>query len=207
LGVAAATAIYAFIGRIIARAMGEVEMKQALIAGIAAPAILTNVFNGASEGKKLTDLFFMSQAIAQSEAPSTALQNWKANSKAGEAFRVITLAPDPNVAGASGAMLGHMKKPINVKILTADKDGKLHDWYSGQLGNSTANTTIAIPESQAKIVFGDRVNLIVPASPDDVKADWNVTPKNTFSDGFWWALGGQADHNVNVKAYIADTQK
>ena len=58
VGVLIALGGYAFLGAVIGRAMGNPDMKQALIAGIAAPAILTNVVNGVSESKvRLSDLF------------------------------------------------------------------------------------------------------------------------------------------------------
>jgi hypothetical protein len=50
-GVAMAVALYGFIGAVIARAMGNSDMKQALFAGIAAPAIVLSVLNGATESK------------------------------------------------------------------------------------------------------------------------------------------------------------
>jgi hypothetical protein len=197
-GVVAAMVIYALIGCVMARAMGEVEMKQALIAGIAAPAILTNVFNGATEGKiKLTDLFFLGHAMAQtpSSAPNTG--NKVASDAAWQPYRTVTF--DPNVPGASGAM----KKPITVRILVPDKEGNAQEWYSGQLNSSTTNTTIAVPKSQAHIIFDGRVNLVVPASPDNVTVDVDITSKSSFADGFWWALGGQPANRVEVKASIA----
>jgi len=50
-GVLLAVGLYAVIGAIMARAVGNAEMKQALFAGIAAPAIVLSVYNGASETK------------------------------------------------------------------------------------------------------------------------------------------------------------
>jgi hypothetical protein len=183
-GVVVALAIYAFIGSVMARAMGETEMKQALIAGIAAPAILTNVFNGATEGKiKLTDLFFINNAIAQTAEPKTTHGS----------FRMITLDPNPT---------GPIKTPVMVRIFVLDKDGKPQEWYSGQLTSSTTNTSISIPESQARIVFNDGVDLTVPASQEDVKVDVDLSTKSGFSDGFIWALGGQPASNVQIRAYV-----
>ena len=46
-----AIVLYGLIGAVIARAMGNSDMKQALFAGIAAPAIVLSVLNGATESK------------------------------------------------------------------------------------------------------------------------------------------------------------
>ena len=50
-GVGMAIVLYGVIGAVIARAMGNSDMKQALFAGIAAPAIVLSVINGATESK------------------------------------------------------------------------------------------------------------------------------------------------------------
>jgi hypothetical protein len=53
-GVFMALLLYAIVGAVMARALGTGEMKQALFAGIAAPAIVLSVLNGVSETNKTT---------------------------------------------------------------------------------------------------------------------------------------------------------
>ena len=53
LGVLIALALYGTIGSIIARAIGNPDVKQALFAGIAAPAIVISVLTGASDSQSL----------------------------------------------------------------------------------------------------------------------------------------------------------
>jgi len=53
LGVLIAIALYGMIGAIIARAIGNPDVKQALFAGIAAPAIVISVLTGASDSQSL----------------------------------------------------------------------------------------------------------------------------------------------------------
>jgi hypothetical protein len=50
-GVCVAVILYGVIGAILARAMGNSDMRQALFAGIAAPAMVLSVLNGAAESK------------------------------------------------------------------------------------------------------------------------------------------------------------
>src|SRR5258708_27320825 len=129
------------------------------------------------------DVFFINNAIGQKVEQKTTQGS----------FRMITL--DPNSTGP-------IRTPVMVRIFVPDKDGKPQEWYSGQLSNATANTTIAIPESQANIVFNDRVNLTLPASQDDVKVNVDLTTKTGFSDGFLWALGAQPGNNVQIRAHV-----
>jgi hypothetical protein len=65
-GVLIAIALYAGIGSVVARAMDNPEMKQALFAGIAAPAIVASILAG------VTDSRSVNPASAQSTTPTSA---------------------------------------------------------------------------------------------------------------------------------------
>lgn len=80
LGVAVAIALYSLIGAVVARAMGHSEMKQALFAGIAAPAIVVSVLAGASDSnsvrrevaRRSDNIGLLSPAFAQNSPPPSA---------------------------------------------------------------------------------------------------------------------------------------
>src|ERR1700722_18045947 len=74
-GVLIAIGLYAGIGSVVARAMDNPEMKQALFAGIAAPAIVVSVVAGVTDSRTVNPAlaptrtgFFISSAFADPTA-------------------------------------------------------------------------------------------------------------------------------------------
>jgi hypothetical protein len=203
-GVLVALAIYAFIGAIIARAMGESEMKKALVAGIAAPAILTNLFNGATQGNiRLNDLNIIGSAFAQTATTNS--QGMMSGTTSSDAvttsdqgtFRTVNI--DPTLS--SGPNLGDTK--IGLRIYVVGKDGKNQVWYSGHVGDLRGRTSVAVPTTvDAKIVFGGGPELTVPASYQDVTIGYDLKLKPSFSSSLFWALGSQKESSVEVKPYV-----
>jgi hypothetical protein len=172
LGVFLALSLYAFIGAVIARAMGNGEMKQALIAGIAAPAIITNVFNGVSEGRiRVGDLSLFGVAHAQ-QASFVLL-----------ARRTVTV--DPHFYGYYGSY--SPKSPYRVAIAAKSTRDGVPLW-TGTYNLSPYKYTFTVPGEARGLSFNGKW-IEIPATTTDVEVDLDVKAKPSVGSDFLWALG------------------
>lgn len=177
-------ALFAVIGAAIAYATVSSGFHQALVAGIAAPGIITNLVAGADASKVATGPMaqdkaafeFISSAHAQTSLPNVTLPpNLKA----------ITIAP--RVQG------GLPEKP-NIPI-TAAVPGfgdAVNQVPVGTINSLSSNTTITVPSNAEQITIGDAT---VPVPPDN-KIDLEVATKPTGGSDFFWALGGKRSYSV-----------
>ena len=175
LGVAIALALYGTIGAVIARAIGNPDVKQALFAGIAAPAIVISVLTGASDSQSLHpgpqggSAGWFSPAFAQAPQPSP------------EGTRSIVIRPQ--IVGSY---------PVGGAIEVAAKSGnRLTQVGTVPLNPGSAPTTLHIPTGPTTLVFtsaGAETQVEVENQPAVLV---KITPMTSVTQDLKWALGAQ----------------
>ena len=187
-GVSMAVAAYAFIGGVIARAFGKVEVKQALFAGIAAPAILTNVIMGVTENRtKFSELSFMSTATAQQTEQSQAVP--------GISKMIIVQPFVPSGEAINGSVTASVKL----------SDGQIQR-IKNAVTDWRTETKLLVPNNAESVSFADGDWIPLPSM--DATVQLKVTPKSTVRSDFLWALGAPRTFGVDqVKATLANSPK
>lgn len=176
LGVYIGIGLFAILGGIVALGFGTQELRAAIVAGIAAPAIVTNVISGVSDKNpqsQQTALYeIVGTAHAQSDAGAILL--------AQASDTIITVVP--SVSGGDPSQV----EPL--RYTWSDATGQISS--GGGVLNPAAEQALSIPEgAEALIVNGERIDL--SAVPQDgATLDLLVTAKPTIGGDLRWALGG-----------------
>jgi hypothetical protein len=175
LGVLIAIALYGTIGAIIARAIGNPDVKQALFAGIAAPAIVISVLTGASDSQSLhpgaqgSSASLFSPAFAQAPPGSP------------QGTRSIVIRPQ--IVGSY---------PVGGAIqVTAKSRNRVTQVGTVQLNPGSAPTTLHIPSGPTTLLFtseGAQTQVEVDNQPAILV---KVTPMTSVTQDLKWALGTQ----------------
>jgi hypothetical protein len=182
-------ALFALIGGGVALTNTSREIRQAIFAGIAAPAIMTSVIAGSTEGgggKRKAE--FISSAHAQTQ-PQT-------HSSSG--VRMIYFSPS-----VSGGVNLAGEIPVTAQVQRA---GKLENVTLGEIRTLEASSAISVPAGIDQVyVMGKPVKISGP-----VTQSWlNVTTRPTVLGDFWWSLGGPRkftvqDLTVNTQPYAPE---
>jgi hypothetical protein len=176
-GVLAALALYGIIGSVVARAVGNPDLKQALFAGIAAPAIVVSVIAGVGDSKSQQTKSqgaanrFFSSAFAQGlPAPTSGVS------------RSISINVD---LSSSYPVVG------TIQIFSKGAEN------STPVGAVTLNgaplqTTVQVPRDTTTLVFKAESGANAQVNVTDQAAvSVNVVPKTSALQDFKWALGSQ----------------
>jgi hypothetical protein len=170
LGVLVAVALYAMIGAVVSRAIGNPDVKQALFAGIAAPAIVVSVLAGASDsnsrvsppGGRVTGLW--SPAYAEPARPP-----------AGATRNVLIYT---HVEG---------KYPVGgtVRVSVAGSDvGTIH------VSTNTPLTTVAVPEGPVQLEFSSLTGVHATTDASSgFQVRLTIVPQTSIKQDLFWALG------------------
>jgi hypothetical protein len=185
LGVMIALGLYGIIGSVVARAIGNVEVRQCLFAGIAAPAIVVSVLAGASDA-------------ARNPAGG-------AGSRTG-LLASAALAQEPSSPGAETP--APQSKTVTFDTVVqggASVDGSVHITAHGGAGGpmqigtfpvrqSNQTFSVNVPESTNAIsVDGKQVQL---APTGHTNLTLSITPKSTVGTDFLWALGAKRTFDI-----------
>jgi hypothetical protein len=177
LGVVIAIALYGVIGSIISRAIGNPDVKQALFAGIAAPAIVVGVISGASDSQSLhgapkpAGVSLFSPAFAQSP----------------------TAPADTATRRISVTIQVRGNYPVSGVIqISAKTDGKLTPVASVPVTATTMQTTAQIPSGPTTLVFTSQPDASTEVQIDN-QSDVTVTigASTSITGDLKWALGSQ----------------
>ena len=164
-------ALFALIGGGVALTNTSREVRQAIFAGIAAPAIMTSVIAGSTEGgggRRKAE--FISAAHAQTQ-PQT---------DSSSSVKMIYFSP--SVTGGVN-LAGEI--PVTAQVQRA---GKLENITLGEIRTLEASSAISVPAGIDQVfVMGNPVKVSGP-----VTQSWlSVTTKPTVLGDFWWSMGGQ----------------
>lgn len=178
--------IFAIIGGIVALSNKTLEIRQAIFAGIAAPAILMNIFSSAAEApSRRAGIEIISSAMAQSGAVITRADNSS------------TLYVSPTVVG--GASLSS-EIPVTAEVKT--NDGSLKNLRIGGIKYLDSTTAFTVPAGVNKVYLGTQP-VAITGSVTSTHIDV-VTQPTSFGD-FLWALG--APRRFEVKTLTVDPNK
>jgi hypothetical protein len=178
-GVVIAVALYAVIGSVVSRAMGNPDIKQALFSGIAAPAVVISIVAGASDSKSVTPnthvsgISLFSSAFAQPAMP-------------GAATPALTRKIEIKVQAAT-------PYPVNGVIQISAKEGdKLTSVGSVQISANSGQTSVQIPTGPTTLVFtsasGAKAQVAVNTETSVLVT---ITPSTSAASDLKWALGSQ----------------
>jgi hypothetical protein len=180
--------IFAIIGAAIAFGTGQAEVRQALIAGIAAPGIITNLVAGATADPKrtasesqphLATLWSVGVAHAQDARNPAAA--------AAPGFRSVTI--DPKVQGGLPA---NAAIPVTVEI--KGPNDTVQRVQIGTVSTFSKPTTLAVPVAADKLRIGDHP---VAIDGQNTKVDLGVSTQTTVGSDLLWALGGQRTYRID----------
>jgi hypothetical protein len=213
-GVGIAVALYGFIGAVVARGIGNAEVKQAIFAGIAAPAILVSVIAGVSDSKSLHTNQTPNQL--QGQAPRAV------KSSSINLFSSAYAQTAPTLPGAMGVQpaaptLKEKEKskdttlPAKVRTLdlqvNSDSNYPVQGYvavYSVTNGKSTPVSTLSVDTN----AFARKYTIQVPTDTTALRfvtksgaettvptnkfnnIGLSIYAKPTTSNDFLWALGG-----------------
>jgi hypothetical protein len=175
----------AFVGGIIALAAGRAEVKQAIFAGIAAPAIITNVVAGAAESQnnpKTTALpSVISVAVAQ-EPPAPQGAGSLMNG-----LRYITVSPHVN---------GGLPSTVDIPIAASNNAGGAQQWhFVGSIKSLSGTSKFVVPADTTSVQIGG-TSIPLKAGQSDLTVDVNTQPKFDFL----WAFGAPRSYEVKSVA-------
>jgi hypothetical protein len=187
LGVAIAIGLYGVIGSIISRAIGNPDVKQALFAGIAAPAIVVGVISGASDSQSLhgapkpNGASLFSPAYAQSPPAATATRPV-----------AVTIQVQGNypVAGV-----------VQIAVKT---DGRLKPVVSVPVTLNTTQATAQVPSGPTTLVFTSETGANTEVEIDNQSAVLvNIGPSTSITGDLKWALGSQRALDIGTLHAVA----
>lgn len=189
-----AVVLFAVIGGIIAFATGQVDAKGALIAGIAAPGIITNLVAGATQKTTIDHAsawqYQKYALISRSYAgdlPNTAPQQTTSSPT-----NVRTVVVQPNVIGGLPA-----NAQIGVTARIVEPSGSTSQVPVGFVP-LTRQSTISLPAGTSQIMFGHsgspEATGYLPLVGQDTNVKLDVTTKP--ASDFLWALGAPRTFDV-----------
>lgn len=184
--------LFAVLGSIVAMGFGAREVKAAIVAGIAAPGIVTNIASGVAGDRAKTELsapaaiptsmiFGITAAFAQSDDIGTG--------------RLI----DPQLYGNNpviqvvpsiqGGVPSNLDLPVTA---TVSQDGAATDVLVGTISDGSARSFV-LPENTTALQIGDAN---VPLSDPGGSVNVVIETKPTFGGDLLWALGGKRTYEV-----------
>ena len=183
LGVLFGLSLFALLGAIIATGFGAKEIKAAIAAGIAAPAIVTNIVSGVENQAAAPPVEIAVSAIfsslgaayAQSEDIGTGRLIDPTLYGGGRVIQIV-----PQITGGDSGL----NLPVFAQIGGESGESPV------QVGTilTGAPQIIPIPEGTTALVIGQQS---VPLSSENVSVDVRIDTSPTFAGDLLWAFGGR----------------
>ncbi|MEZ5779201.1 MAG: hypothetical protein R3E44_12650 [Paracoccaceae bacterium] len=186
LGLFIGLALFAVLGSVIAVGFGAKEVKAAVVAGIAAPGIVSNIAAGAAAEAKRADAetaaisFFVGAAYAQTDT-------------------VTGIVIDPAIYGDSRAVRilptikGGAPDGLNLPVTAVvTVDGTETQVPVSAIHGDTAQT-IVVPKATTALLIG---TTLVPIGETHQSVDVVIETAPSIAGDFLWALGAQRSYSV-----------
>ncbi|MET4315889.1 hypothetical protein [Bradyrhizobium sp. RT4b] len=189
-GVLIAIALYAVIGAVVARAMDNRDMKQALFAGIAAPAIVASILAGVTDSKRINPPSTQSPSTTPIPAPT------KSGLLISSAFAQAAPAPagpDFRPFVIEAAVDGEIPVRGELKVQAIVPSGSPKDIGVMPIQGAFYRAVLNVPKQATALRFVSRpgdVTYEVPLSGQD-RIFLKILPRPTTNRDLLWALGGQ----------------
>ncbi|MQX37114.1 hypothetical protein [Roseospira navarrensis] len=200
IGLLVGLAIFALIGIVLCIAFRQTELRQALIVGISAPGIVTNIVGGLSDGQG------RAEAEAEVAALSRTVEQPTAAVMPGGLFIASAHAKDPvftresavQPASTRQAVIQYSQKglasstPILVYANTAGRGG------AERLGVLGRVSSVAIPHDTVSLSFrsGSLTKTVDVPDSGSFVVTVQVVSKATWGQDLLWALGKQRSGSV-----------
>ncbi len=184
-GVFIGIGLFAILGAFIAVGFGAKELKAAIVAGIAAPGLVTNIVNGAGAGTAahvpqamIVQPMFISAAHADNPPVVEVLPSFRG-------LRLLTL---------NTTWEGPQPKDAQVDYRFVDANGT-HLAGGGTLVLGEAAVVVPVPDGAVSIAIGPQQTPL----PDQIdSAEVTITTGTSLGGDLLWALG--ADRAYDIKS-------
>jgi hypothetical protein len=200
IGLLLGLALFAVIGAAIAFATSSTDFRQALLAGIAAPGIITNLVAGADAQQHAgLDSPDFSVARMLSFVPAARAQDGRVPGQpAASGVKSITI--DPKVTGGLPASTNI---PVTAEIAGGANSGTRRVQI-GTITSLTNATKLTVPADTTHVMIG---GTSVPLASTDNTVTLSVSTKSTLQSDFLWALGGQRSYSIEQIVPKVDTAR
>lgn len=193
LGVWIGLTLFAFLGGIIALGFGATEVRAAIVAGIAAPAIVTNVISGANGAGKedlsaMLQIPVISVAHAQDRTPDVT------GVVVGAMLATGAVTNQSRVIQVNPRIIGGVPNRVSVPLaFVVERDGVQTDVPVSTITKSTKTRNYVVPEGAVSLrVNGETIGL----DEFDEQIDIEINTAPTFGGDLLWALGGKRSYRV-----------
>ena len=202
LGVLIAMLLFALLGGIVAIAVGSQEIKAAIIAGIAAPGIVTNIISGqnianpspmyqtqhsAQENSTNDPFFGVRSSYAQSGASRA---NGTSSPEPGRRISIRTRTiPDRT------PVFPFMYPPRLDVMVTVNVNGRKHRFTIGSLPIHQGSQDIPLPPGAESITLGGQDFIL--ESLDELTITARILP--SFGGDFFWMLGIPRQYEIEIE--------
>ncbi len=176
--------LFAILGAFIAVGFGAKELKAAIIAGIAAPGLVTNIVNGAASANVptppeafISSGFFVSAAAAQEFPVGERIAGFRG----GDVLQLNTQWSGPDTSQAQ------------VDYRFVDANGTYLPG-GGTLTAGETGTVVPVPEGATQIAIADA---LTPLPEGESMANIAIKTAPTLGGDLLWALGAQRRYQVD----------
>lgn len=194
MGVYIGLILFGILGAIIAFGFGSKEVKAAIVAGIAAPAIVTNVISGVQDSRLDANVVAEETAIVTFLATEAHAQTTSHGTTAeAEPSRSITITPVITSGSAN------VRAPLEYYYIP--EGGRVNNGADGAQpvdGTITINgaQTITIPNDAASLVIGGQVIPVEDLDTSGNAVKLQIQTRPTVGGDLIWALGGSRKYAV-----------
>jgi hypothetical protein len=189
LGLLYGIVLFSIIGAAIAYATGQSDVRQALIAGIAAPGIITNLLAGATPGvpPNHNPVTGVKGAIFEIVTSASAQTPTDRSATVTGTRKVVV---DPKV---SGGMPSSTNIPVTVEVM--GQNNQMRTVEVGTIHSLASPTTFTIPNNIDQLKIGGKA---IPLTGDLTTIQLDVTTSSTSGSDFLWALGGVRNFKIDA---------
>jgi hypothetical protein len=180
LGLVFGVLLWAFVGGVVALTNASLEVRQAIFAGIAAPAIILNIVAGATDPNNVhrrnVELF---GSVAYAQDKST-LDNLPKTTD-----RAVIISP-----AVTGGVPTVVSLPVSAEV---QKEGKVVVVPMGVVRDLNTASGFSVPEGALKIYLSGKPIEIIGTVTN---VDLSVKTKPSWGGDFLWALGAQRNYSI-----------
>lgn len=198
--------LWALVGGGIALTNSSPDVRQAVFAGIAAPAILAGVISGAGEANvrrktaEQTSSFAISLGlvtlglvqpasaqIAGSSVPRGSIDAGSIFSESGAAPNTIIIKPEVN-----GGLPSSVSIPVQVQVPSTQ--GPPKEVAVGAIFTLSGPTVVSVPNNATAVIIGGQLVPILDTIPTTIELSVRTKPSSV--GDFFWALGAKRSYTV-----------
>jgi hypothetical protein len=190
LGLLIGLLLFAFLGGIVGLAFGQLQFRQAFIAGIAAPGIITNVLAGTSLHQTAPPVRTPVAVVSEPADPPAPAPPTRgiATAQAQPATQSVTIVP--RVTGGLP-----QKIEIPVTAVVAQPGGGVREVRIATITSLSTPTVVSVPSNTRELAIqGKRLDMTAVGAKRTIAL--TVVTKAGLASDLQWALGGQRSYSI-----------